>query len=827
MLSSAAACGGGGGDGAGPTPPPPTPGTLTVALANVPASVVAGSQAAAGVTVTRGGSFTGAVSLAAEGMPSGVTASFSATSLAAGVSTATLTLQVGSSVAAGSYPITVRASGTGVSTATAQLTLLVTAAATPSFSLTAAPGAVSVVAGQQATSTLTIARSGGFTGTVQLVAEGAPTGVTPAFSVSPVTGTTSVLTLAVGAATAPGTYPVIVRGTGTGVAEQTTTVTLTVAAAPSFTIALAPAAATVTTDDHVTVTVNISRTGGFTGAVEFVTGTLPTGVVATFTPRSTTSASTTVSLRTSLLTPVGSYEIIVRGTGAGVGDRQATFALTVRAGGDLTLAVTPSSATVTAGGSTNPTVTIQRAGGFTGTVALSATGAPAGVSVSFAPAAATDAVAAMSITTAVGTAPGTYPITIRGNATGITERTATFTLTVQSGGGGGTGNVTWQFCDASRFPVWFAYRDGTTGAWTRVLPTASQSYSFTIGSDRGAVAYVQQNGGASADVTVFLHTRTELQALGVAECETNPATKTLNGSVLGLTPPFQSATINVSGGTATASTNGAFQITGVDDGTVDLFAARTTLDLNTFSSIPDRFVLRRGLNIANNGTIPAIDFGGAEAFAPVTATYTIANAGSDALTVASGFTTVNGVTGFFVFGPLQGGSASRTMYGVPSARTQAGDLHQVFVTAVTGTTGGRLVSQFNRELTDRTLTLGPALNAPTITNIAGAPYPRLRATGTWQTDYNQGIGISYSQTSGAGRTWSVNASTGYFPSATAYELDLPDLSAAAGFNLAWALQSGSSATWSISGSKIDNAPIGAAVENFRLKAASLTGNVTP
>lgn len=828
LISVSTACAGGGDTPTPPTPPPPplpTPGTLAVALANVPASVVAGSQGAAGVTITRGGSFTGAVTLAAEGLPSGVTASFSATSLAAGVTTATLTLQVGSSVAAGSYPITVRATGTGVSAATAQFTLLVTAAATPSFSLSAVPSTVSVVAGQSGSSTLTIARSGGFTGAVQLAAEGAPTGVTASFSVASVTGTTSTLTLAVGTATAPGTYPITVRGSGTGVAEQTATVTLTVSAAPNFTIALAPAAATVATDGNVDVTVNITRTGGFTGAVEFVTSTLPTGVVATFNPRSTTSASTSVSLRTSPLTPVGSYVIIIRGTGAGVGDRQATFTLTVRAAGDITLAVTPSSTTVTAGGSTNPTVTIQRSGGFTGLVALSATGAPAGVSVSFAPADATGAVSAMTITTTAGTAPGTYPITIRGNATGIAERTATFTLTVQSGGSGGTGNVTWQFCDTARFPLWFAFQDGIGGAWTRVLPGASQTYTFMVNSTRGSVAYVNRETGSIADVFVFQLSREELQQVGQAECTTNPATKTLNGTIAAL-GVYQQAAVGMGGGVASIAANGPFTINSVHSGPVDLVAVRSAIDFGTYSLTPDRLILRRGLNLPNNGTISVLDFGATESFAPVSAPITVANASGDQVLMTHAFVTeAGGFTGT-LFTSVTGGT-TRTLYGVPTARTQSGDLHQLSVIGLNGTTSQRGVFQYNREFTARTVTLGPPLATPAISSLGSAPYPRLRAAGSIQAEYGQGVGVTYTQTGGGGRSWTVTATPGYLGLAATFQLDVPDLTSASGFDTNWALVSGLSTGWSVSASRVENAPVGPFVENFRLMQASRTGTTTP
>jgi hypothetical protein len=758
-----------------------------------------------------------------------VTATLSATSLATGVTTSTLTVQVGATVAAGNYPITVRATGTGVTAATAQFTLVVTASTTPGFTLTASPSALSVVAGQQGTSTLTFARSGGFAGAVQLVAEGAPTGVTASFSAASVTGTSSTLTLAAATSTAAGTYPITVRATGTGVTERTTTVTLTVTSStptPTLTVASAVSTVSVTQgQSSAGIALTITRGGGLTGNAALALEGAPSGVTGVFTPNPATATTSSLVLSVGAAVAPGTYPLTVRGTvGTTTGTAALSLTVTAAAAGDFSLALAPTTATVTAGGATNPVVSITRSGGFAGTVNLTATGAPAGVTVSFAPAAATGTQATMNVTTTAGVAPGTYPITVRGNATGIAERTATFTLTVQSGGGGGSGNVVWQFCATDRFPLWFAYRDGTSGAWTRVLPGANQTYSFTLNDTRGGVTYVlDDDGGTDFDVYTFYVSRAELTALGTSECDNNPATKTLTGTVAGL-GVGQSANIAVGSGTGAAGVNGPFTVTNVADGLTDLLAARTTLDIPTFSTTPDRFILRRNLNLPNNGVIPALDFGGSESFAPATATYTIANAAGANLNVTSGFTTANGAAGFFTFGPPFAASATRTIYGIPSALTQTGDLHYVLANAITGTDVIRQVAGYNRELTNRTLTLGPVLNAPTVSTVATAPYRRPRATGSWQTEYNQGIGMSFTQTAGGGRSWIVSVTSGYASGAT-YDLEVPDLSTVAGFNSTWGLQTGAATDWSISASRVDNSAPNEPTENFRFFAASRTGTL--
>jgi uncharacterized membrane protein len=80
---------------------------------------------------------------------------------------------------------------------------------------------------------------------------------------------------------------------------------------------------------------------------------------------------------------------------------------------DFTLSASPSSQTVTPGGSTSYNVTINTLGGFTGQVSLSVSGLPTGATASFTPNPAT-ASSALAVTTNTGTPIGTYTLTITG-----------------------------------------------------------------------------------------------------------------------------------------------------------------------------------------------------------------------------------------------------------------------------------------------------------------------------------------------------------------------------------------------------------------------------
>ena len=84
--------------------------------------------------------------------------------------------------------------------------------------------------GNQGTSTITTAVSGGFNNAVTLSASGAPSGTTVSFSPNPIAAPgsgSSTMTIAVGASTAAGTYSITVTGNG-GSIQHTATITLTV-----------------------------------------------------------------------------------------------------------------------------------------------------------------------------------------------------------------------------------------------------------------------------------------------------------------------------------------------------------------------------------------------------------------------------------------------------------------------------------------------------------------------------------------------------------------------------------------------------------------------
>ncbi|WP_411281447.1 beta strand repeat-containing protein [Gemmatimonas sp.] len=795
-------------------------------------AIVIGGSATVPITITRSNGFTDVVTLAAAGLPTGVTATFTPATIAAGSTTSTLTLTVASNATSGTSTVTISATGSGVTTQTASLALTLTAAATPAISVTSTPAAVSIVAGATGTTAIGVSRTGGFAGDVTLALEGAPAGVSGAFSANPVlaAGTSSTLTISTTAAAVSGIYNLTVRGTGTGVTAATTTVAVTVAAAPAITVAAAPAAVTVAAGSAVTTAVTITREGGYTADIALAATGLPVGVTASFAPATLTGGTltSTLTLTSTTSAAVGAAAVIVTASGPGVTAQTASVNLTVTAAPTYTMTATA----VTAQQGTNGTsmVTLARGAGFVGTVNLTVTGLPAGVTAAFNPASVTGTTSTLTLTVAGAVVAGNYTGLITGTTAGVANVTANVALTVTATGGG-TGNVNWQFCDASLLPLWFAYRDGTTGAWTRVAAGANQTYAFTINSTVGGVAYAQPLSGGPAQVTVNYFTRTELTQMGTLECVNNRATKSLTGSFAGL-GSGQTGTVNVGSSLASAAFPTTTFSVNADDGSTDLLAFRTTQTFGgtSVAIVADRAVLRRDVNYAANSAIPVIDFSGAESFPVQTAQFTVNGGGSDLVQVYANFQSVNGSFSGFAFGALFGGASPYTVYGIPLARTRPGDLHMAIALASTvsgsDVTQTRLAAQYNRELANRTLTIGPSLTSPTISVAATTPYARLKSRGNWQAEYADGVGAGFTQSAGSPRSWTMSASRGYFGASAEYELELPDFSGVAGFDNSWGLRTGVATTWTTNAlgglSGFD-----AIVEGAAFRTAARIGTITP
>jgi hypothetical protein len=403
--------------------------------------------------------------------------------------------------------------------------------------------------------------------------------------------------------------------------------------------------------------------------------------------------------------------------------------------------------------------------------------------------------------------PGTYNLTINGTSS-AGPRSTGLTLTV---GTSSSGNVTVDFagCPAGERAAWLAVQDGG-GPWTRITGTGDV-YNFTIGSSGGGVAYVVLGASNAAAITVQYMSQAEFTAHTWVQCPPPATGKTINGSVANAAQTDQ-PTISLGGSYKTVLTflSTTFQLTNVPDGAQDLVAYRHSLVGGN-----DTAIIRRAQNIADNGTVGTLDFGGTEAFAPATATITLSNLlGSETASHSMSYqVNANCATAPLYFSATAG--ATFTASGIPTAQQLPTDFHSLMVGAST-TTESRIITQYNHSLVARTITLGAVMPTPTVTTLAGS-YKRLQAVYTLPTDYEGFTGLDYSD--GANKTVNISATFGYL-GGTSVTLALADYSALSGWDNSWPPATSSTGTWTVLGI---SAPASACTEGATFKTASVNG----
>jgi kumamolisin len=201
-----------------------TPGySLSASPASV--SIAQGGSGSSTITSTVTGGFDSAVTLSASGEPSGVTVGFSPASIT-GSGTSSLSITVGSSVAAGTYTITVTGtSGSTTETTTVSLTVTSTTAA---FSISASPTSLTVDRDSSGDVTVTTSVTGGFDSAIALSSSGEGSGVTISFSPTSITGAgTSTMKITVSGSASSGDHTITITG-ASGSTKHTATVILDV-----------------------------------------------------------------------------------------------------------------------------------------------------------------------------------------------------------------------------------------------------------------------------------------------------------------------------------------------------------------------------------------------------------------------------------------------------------------------------------------------------------------------------------------------------------------------------------------------------------------------
>jgi kumamolisin len=194
-----------------------TPGFTLAANPSAISVPSTGGSGASTISMSATGGFSSSVSLSYSNAPSGVTVSFSPTSIS-GSTTSAATFTVAAGTTAGTYAITI--TGTSGSLSNSTTVNLTVTAAKSSYKISASPSSLTVTRGSSGSSTITL--SGTTTGTVTFSASGMGSGETVTFSPSSLSaaGTTTMKVSASNSAST-GNHTITVTASGGGTSATT------------------------------------------------------------------------------------------------------------------------------------------------------------------------------------------------------------------------------------------------------------------------------------------------------------------------------------------------------------------------------------------------------------------------------------------------------------------------------------------------------------------------------------------------------------------------------------------------------------------------------
>jgi len=414
------------------------------------------------------------------------------------------------------------------------------------FGISASPGSQTVTAAGNATFTVSVSDTNNLQTRVTLGASGLPAGATAGFSPSTVIGSgTSTLTVSTSASTPAGSYTITVNGT-CGNVTHTATVTLVV---NNFSLSATPSAQTVTAGNGTSCTATVSAQNGFNGTVSFTVSGLPAGATAGFNPTSVTgSGSSTLSVSTTTGTAGGTYPLTITGTSGSLVQTTAV-SLTINAPPppDFSLSAAPSSLTITQGNNGASTITVNPLNGFNGSVSLSASGLPSGVTAAFNPSS-TASTSTLTLTAGSSAATGPATVTVAGTS-GSLQHTTTLSLTVNAATGGLPAGWTDVDVGAVGLAGNAAYHNGTftvSGSGSDIWTTGDQfnyAYQSAAGDTTIIARVVSENGTQSyAKAGVMIR-----ESVATNAVEASILLTPTNGVAMEVRPATGASSLNLSG----------------------------------------------------------------------------------------------------------------------------------------------------------------------------------------------------------------------------------------------------------------------------------------
>jgi hypothetical protein len=509
----------------------------------------------------------------------------------------------------------------------------------------------------------------------------------------------------------------------------------------SIQLAVNPAALSVEQGSSGSVTVSLTRSGGFTGVVSLAVTGLPAGITASVSPAqlSASETSATVSATAAAAVPANTYTATITATAQGVSQATASYQLTVTA----------------------------------------PTGAGKDVEYRFCDP------SQAPIFFAYQDGSGVWrPVT-----GSTTQGTTKFAFKIAQNRGGVLAVYRTASAVTGALQVGVGRPHSERMRWSPEMRDRMRERAGF--ADQSVRAADQSLVADEYETDVLYASPTELTQDGIDNCAISQPTKSVKATVSGVSNG-QFGVLSLGGASELfigGTTTNPVTFDGVPTGPVDFIGTRMT----TPGVPPDKAIILRNLNIPDGGSLPStIDFNAAS-LVPATATATITGGGADELEIFTELVTATSrLLMWFDLAPST--TSTRPWAGIPASAMTTSDFHAVVVFASPSNTSNYRVSlKYVGPVAAVTLALGPTLANPASSQVTAGTYPRFRFQGAIPSEYNKGAAIDIASTLDVGNVFSIIATSTYLAAAgnaLAYDFTMPDVAGLAGFPVAARLTAG-------------------------------------
>lgn len=309
-------------------PPPSPPQSIDIAVSAAQLIVMCGTTGITTATLTRGGEYTGMVTITVSGLPTGVTAFLSPRELSGSVTSTTIMMAATETAPPGLYTVTVTASSS-IGTDNASYKLIVVD--TPHFHMSVEPSTLIIAPGMTGTATVNIERRGEFTGDVVLSFANSAPGLTVSFDPPAIEGTRGIVTVRVASTVPDGNHTFTIVGSGIDVPMATARLSVNVKAPlTDWYVVADPTELTVTRGSAGRIDVYVVTDIEFPGWANYSLVNPPAGITTDIEYHYDWGYPATMLIYVASSVPAGQYTLTLATSCPGIATKTITIGLTVK-----------------------------------------------------------------------------------------------------------------------------------------------------------------------------------------------------------------------------------------------------------------------------------------------------------------------------------------------------------------------------------------------------------------------------------------------------------------------------------------------------------------